>query len=50
MTKEDGTAEYKDICFPASKEVRNAVETLVIDEWDKQTGEPKAAPAADIPF
>lgn len=50
VTKEDGTAEYKDICFPASKEVRNNVEAQILDEWDKQTGEPKAPAAAIIPF
>lgn len=36
--EKDGQAEYKDICFPASKEARDAIQAAVLAEYDKQTG------------
>lgn len=52
VAKKDGSGdEYKDICFPASKESRDSIQTQVLASYEEQTGPgPSTVKAADIPF
>lgn len=54
-SRKDTSGEYKDICFPASKEVRDELQGLVLAEWHRLKGTPAKAELPppgtdDVPF